>query len=59
MSDDKNISAQIHRPASALEVIGPGSKGILTRMVSETLATAKSQEKALAAASRSLNLLMA
>ena len=45
MPEEKNRNALIPRPPSALERGGP--RGILTRMVSDALAVARSQEKAL------------
>ena len=48
MPEEKNRNALIPRPPSALERGGP--RGILTRMVSDALAVARSQEKALTVA---------
>lgn len=50
MTEEKNRNALIPRSSSALEKIGPGPKGILTRMVSDALAVARSKEKALTVA---------
>src|ERR1035437_4466905 len=46
MVDEKH-NAMIPRPSSAIEKIGPGPRGILTRMVSDTLTLARSQQKQL------------
>ncbi len=49
MVEDKR-NAMIPQPSGAIEKIGPGPRGILTRMVSDTLALARSQSTNVAAA---------
>ena len=50
MPEEKPRNALIIRPSSAVERIGSGPRGILTRMVSDALAVARSQDKALTVA---------
>jgi len=47
MSEEENHRALIPRPPSALERIGPGPRDILSRMVSDALALARSKNTAL------------
>lgn len=47
---EEERNAMIPRPSAAIEKIGAGPRGILSRMVSDALALARSQEKALTAA---------
>jgi hypothetical protein len=47
---EEKRNAMIPRPSGAIEKIGPGPRDILTRMVSDALVLARSQEKSLTAA---------